>query len=284
MNGRPADDERALIEAARAGDREALETLVTRYERHVHRFGLAMCRDAEAAREVLQDTFLAMVRSFHTFRADASLSTWLYAIAHNACVRRARRTVSAPHDVESLERLTAADQATLTAPGPDPESAAASSEGVRALEAALRRLERPYRVVLMLRDVEGLPAADVATALGISVAAVKSRLHRARGRLRAALTGADAPAASRGTGACPDVLAALSRHLEGDLTAGKCAELDAHVQECAACRGACESLREVLALCRSAEAPALPVEARARLREALGASSRRVTATRATRA
>jgi len=269
VQGEPADDERALIEAARAGDRDALAALVTRYERHVHRFGLAMCRDAEAAREVLQDTFLAMVRSFHTFRADASLSTWLYAIAHNACVRRARRTASAPRDVESLERLTAADQATLTAPGPDPESAAASSEGVRALEAALRRLERPDRAVLVLRDVEGLPATDVATALGISVAAVKSRLHRARARLRAAL--ADVPAASPGTGACPDVLAALSRHLEGDLTAGQCAELDAHVQACAACHAACASLREVLALCRSAAAPALPVEARARLREALRA-------------
>ena len=272
MHEGPADDERVLIEAARAGDRDALAALVTRYERHVHRFGLAMCRDAEAAREVLQDTFLAMVRSFHTFRADASLSTWLYAIAHNACVRRARRAVSAPREVESLERLTAADQATLTAPGPDPESAAASSEGVRALEAALRRLEPPDRAVLMLRDVEGLPATDVATALGISVAAVKSRLHRARVRLRAALAGVDVPAAaSPGTPACPDVLAALSRHLEGDLTAGKCAELDAHVQACAACRAACASLREVLALCRSAAAPELPVEARARLREALRA-------------
>jgi hypothetical protein len=144
-----------------------------------------------------------------------------------------------------------------------------------------RRISEAFTDLDVTRRTQPTPRLRVcATTWGPDETSALARVAR----LRAALAGADVPAASRGTGACPDVLAALSRHLEGDLTAGKCAELDAHVQECAACRGACESLREVLALCRSAEAPALPVEARARLREALGASSRRVTATRATRA
>ncbi|MCC6992912.1 MAG: sigma-70 family RNA polymerase sigma factor [Acidobacteria bacterium] len=269
MSSAPPDDERALVVAAQAGDRDALDTLVARYERRVHRFGLAMCRDGEAAREVLQDTFLAMVRSLRAFRADASLSTWLYAIAHNACARRARRPAAAPRGIESLEGLTPADEGTLIAPGPDPESAAAGREMARALDAALQRLAGPERAVLMLRDVEGLPASEVATALGISVAAVKSRLHRARAKLRATLAGGGM--SSGGAGSCPDVLAALSRHLEGDLTPRACAEMDAHLQGCEACRAACASLRDVLASCRASTAPNLPPDTGQRLRDALRA-------------
>jgi len=266
-----ATAERALLDAARSGDRDALDALVTRYEPHVYRFGLTMCRDVEDARDVLQDTFLAMVRSLKTFRAESSLSTWLYAVAHHACIKRRRRRASAPRQVASLEALDDDDLGRLASPGPNPEVAAVSHERRAALEAAIRSLEPAQRVVLLLRDVEGLSAPAAAEVLGLSVAAVKSRLHRARVAVREALApviGTQSPASSR-AGRCPDVLAALSRHLEGDLSRGDCAAMESHLEGCPACRTACDSLRQVLASCRSSSAPDVPASTRARLREVL---------------
>jgi RNA polymerase sigma-70 factor (ECF subfamily) len=263
--------ERPLLDAARAGDRDALEALVAHYEPHVYRFGMTMCRNEADAGDVLQDTLLAMVRSLKTFRADASLSTWLYAIAHHACAKRRRRRVSAPEHIVSLDRLDGADRNRLVSPAPNPETAAVSLEQRTALDAAIRALEPAQRVVLQLRDVEGLSAAAAAEALGLSVAAVKSRLHRARLAVRAALAPllGKPPSVAPRVDQCADVLAVLSRHLEGDLSAQDCAAMEAHIEACPPCRTACESLRQVLAMCRHSPVPDVPVSTRARLREAI---------------
>jgi RNA polymerase sigma-70 factor (ECF subfamily) len=263
--------ERALLDAARSGDRDALDALVTRYEPHVYRFGLTMCHDAEDARDVLQDTFLAMVRSLKTFRADSSLSTWLYAVAHHACVKRRRRRASAPRQIASLDALDGTELSRLASPAPGPEAAVLSRERHAALDAAIRSLEPGQRAVLLLRDVEGVSAPAAAQILGLSIAAVKSRLHRARVAVRAALVPllGTRPPESAGTGRCPDVLAALSRHLEGDLSTGDCAAMETHLEGCPSCRNACDSLREVLATCRASSVPNVPSSTRERLREVL---------------
>jgi RNA polymerase sigma-70 factor, ECF subfamily len=262
-----------LLDAARSGDREALEALVTRYEPHVYRFGMTMCHNEEDARDVLQDTFLAMVRSLKTFRADSSLSTWLYAIAHHACVKRHRRRVSAPQQIVSLETLEGADHNRLASHALNPEATAVSSERRRALAAAIRALEPAQRVVLQLRDVDGLSAAAVAETLGLSVAAVKSRLHRARLAVRSALAPfvGQGPKASAPVDQCPDVARALSLHLEGDLSPQDCAAMEAHLDACPSCRTACESLRQVLAMCGASPFPDVPATTRDRLREAIRA-------------
>lgn len=271
MSDAATTTERALIDAARSGDRTAIEALVTRYEPHVFRFGVSMCGDADEAREVLQDTFLAMVRSLKTFRADSSLSTWLYAIAHHACMKRRRRRVSAPRQVVSLDDLDGADRERLASPSPSPEVAVATHEQRTALDAAIASLDPAQRVVLLLRDVEGLSAPEAAEALGVSVAAVKSRLHRARVALRATLAPLRQRAsAERAKGPrCPDVLAALSRHLDGDLSAADCAAMEAHIEGCHGCRTACEAVRQVLSMCRASPLPVVPASTRHRLREAI---------------
>jgi RNA polymerase sigma-70 factor, ECF subfamily len=271
--------ERALLDAARSGNRDALDALVTRYEGHVYRFGLTMCHDAEDARDVLQDTLMSMARSLGNFRADSSLSTWLYTIANRACLKRRRRRVSAPRHVVSLETLDGVQRDQLAAPGLNPEAAAVAHETQAALDKAIRALEPAQRAVLLLRDVEGLSAPAVGEALGLSVPAVKSRLHRARLAVRAALAPAlgkvplTAPAEQ-----CPDVLTALSRHLEGDLSAQQCADMEAHIEGCRSCRTACESVRQVLAMCRSSEVPIVPASTRNRLREAIRSCVARETA------
>ena len=110
--------------------------------------------------------------------------------------------------------------------------------------------------VLLLRDVEGLTASEVAAVTGSSVSAVKSRLHRARAALaRHVSRSLHEPAIPRAR-RCPDVLLALSKQLEGDLDPRLCAEFEQHIAGCTACRGRCDSLKRSLAACRAAATPA----------------------------
>src|SRR5512136_29735 len=92
-----------LLMAARGGDRDALETLLLRYQPRVYRFGMKMCGDPDDAEDVLQETLLAMARSLRDFRGASSLSTWLYTIARSFCVKKRRRIRFAPAAPQSLE-------------------------------------------------------------------------------------------------------------------------------------------------------------------------------------
>ena len=145
-----------------------------------------MCRDREDARDVSQETLFAAARTLPAFRGESSLSTWLYAIARSFCIKARRRSLFAPEIVSLESAVPAARAAADGAPGPD--RALAEREGRAALAGAIAALSPEYREVLLLRDVEGLPAAAVAEATGLSVAAVKSRLHRARAAVKDRLT------------------------------------------------------------------------------------------------
>jgi RNA polymerase sigma-70 factor (ECF subfamily) len=263
----PADEN--LLRSAREGDAAALEQLLLRHQPRVYRFGMRLCRNPEDARDVLQETLLAMARTFKDFRGASSVSTWLYTIARSFCIMKRRRSAFAPEREESLEALPKAERDRLRAVAPSPEQAAADRELHAALEAAIASLEPIHREALVLRDVEGLTAPEAAEVLGISSEAVKSRLHRARVAVRDALgplLGAprEAPAAS-----CPDVLTLLSRRLEDEISADGCARLEEHIESCGRCRGACESLKRTLALCRAVPAPEVPAAVRESVRSAL---------------
>jgi RNA polymerase sigma-70 factor (ECF subfamily) len=125
--------------------------------------------------------------------------------------------------------------------------------------------------VLVLRDVEGLSAPEVAKVLEISVDAVKSRLHRARVAVRQALTpvlGTAADGRPRDS-MCPDVLRLFSQHLEGDIDPNVCATMEAHLAQCDRCRGTCESLKRTLAVCRQLPTPDVPATIAASIRAAI---------------
>ena len=253
-------DER-LLATARAGDKQALETLLARHQEQVYRFGMKMCRDPEDARDVLQDTLLAMARSVRDFRGASSLSTWLYSIARSFCIKKRRRSKFAPEEQRSLDSDAAGEAKRLSAPGDSPDDALAGKQVERALENAIAALDPMYREVLLLRDVEGLTAPEVAEVLGVSVQAVKSRLHRARLSVRervAPMLGLDAgPPMAVG---CPDVLMMFSQHLEDEISTERCAEMERHLEGCPQCRGTCDSLKRTLALCRTV-GPSSPVPA-----------------------
>ena len=251
--------DQALIEAAQGGDGEALEALLKQYQPRIFRFGMKMCRDPEDAQDVLQETLFAAARTLHGFRGAASLSTWLYTIARSFCIKRRRRSVFAREEV-SLESRASRGRAAPD-PAPDPERSLADREVAGALESAIGALEPGYREVMLLRDVEGLSAAEVAEVTGISVAAVKSRLHRARITVRDRIAPLLAPRAVPPPAApdvCPDVVDLLSRHLEGEIDARTCAEMERHVTACPRCQAACDSLRQTLRLCGATPSPEVP--------------------------
>lgn len=258
MSERPDHE---LFAAARDGDKGALEELLERHQGRVYRFGIKMCRDPEDAKDVLQDTLLAMARGVRDFRGVSSISTWLYTIARSFCIKKRRKGKFDPEREESLDTDAAPEAARLADPARAPDDVLAGKEVEQVLERAIRSLDPMYREVLLLRDVEGLTAPEVAEVLGLSTQAVKSRLHRARLMVReqvAPLLGI--PGAPAAPGTCPDVLTLFSRHLEDEISADVCAEMERHLEGCPRCRGACDSLKRTLALCRtagsSAEVPA----------------------------
>lgn len=267
----PSDEE--LVAAARGGDNAALDAFVRRHESRLYRFGLKMCRNREAAGEVVQDTLLAVVRSLAGFRGEASVTTWLYTIARRACLRRRRRSRFAPEREESLEAIVAEEVPPIASPAPTPEEDAGRREIAAALDAAIGSLEPAQREVLLLRDVEGLSTPEVAAALGLRVEAVKSRLHRARLAVRRRLAPLLVPPAPAGSPAsrrdCRGVLEAFSRELEGDLAPELCARLRAHLDACPPCRAACASLDRTLELCRGLPAPRPPDVVREAIRRTI---------------
>ena len=250
----PSDE--TLLAQARAGNRQSLETLLERHQGRVYRFGMKMCRNPEDAKDVLQDTLLAMARGVRDFRGSSSISTWLYTIARSFCIKKRRKSKFAPEDEGSLETGAPAEARTLADPAETPDEVLAGKQMERALEQAIAELEPMYREVLLLRDAEGLTAPEVAEVLGVTTQAVKSRLHRARLAVRervAPLLGikTDLPAAP---GTCPDVLMMFSQHLEDEISADLCAQMERHLEGCGRCRGTCDTLKRTLALCRTAGA------------------------------
>ena len=167
--------------------------------------------------------------------------------------------------------LTAIYQTRVADPSPNPEQTTTNRELATALTRAIDALDPPQREVLVLRDVEGLAAPEVAKVLDISIDAVKSRLHRARVAVRqelAPVLGRPEIVSPRGR-ICPDVLTLFSRHLEGDIDPSVCATMEAHLAQCSHCRNACESLKRTLAICRQLPTPDVPAPVAASIRAAI---------------
>ncbi len=190
------ETESRLIQASRTGDAKAMDALVRAYQSRVYSFAMRMCRNVEDAKDILQETFLGMVRSIRDFREESRFTTWLYRIASNACLKKRRRGVHDPTPQQelSLDELMPRPDAEGRRPeipdwSEDAEQALLRGELGQRMEAAIDRLPRDYKIVLVLRDVEGFSAEETAQMLQLSVAAVKSRLHRARVAVRADLSG-----------------------------------------------------------------------------------------------
>jgi len=179
-----------LIRAARKGDRQAFTALVNRYEETVYRFSFKMCRDPEKAKETLQDTFISVYRKLKTFDGKSKFSTWLYTIVTNNCLMKLRRRkIQELEDpLEVYDDPPGDDGSMRRAPIARWEETPADLLLVKelrsALDTAINKLPVDYRVVFVLRDVEGKSTEETARILHLSVEATKSRLRRARAFLR----------------------------------------------------------------------------------------------------
>ncbi len=179
MPGEADERDAELMRQAAAGDRLAFDEIVQRHAPAMFRFVRAIAPDDSAAEDALQDAFLGAWRGAARFRSETSVRNWLLTIARNAIYRQHRRRLREPEQTESLSELGAA-----AGWGDDnPETLALQRESHEALTLAMEQLTPSDREILLLRDVEGFSGAEVAAIVGLSVPAMKTRLHRARLRL-----------------------------------------------------------------------------------------------------
>ena len=251
-----------LIRLAKAGDANAIEQLLIEIAPSVQRFGTRMCQNDHDSDDVLQDTLLTILRHLPEFEGRSSFTSWVFAITRSACTRRRRGLKNKPGI--DIDEVVGVDD-----PGPSPEQGAFTREMSRLLEQALDGLPEEYREVILLRDVESLTAPEAAETLGISVDAVKSRLHRARNALRNALKPALEPHAPPTSTGCPDIMALWSRKLEGELDALDCAEMEKHLATCPACTSACSALKSALLACRREATVDVPPDIQEQVRSAV---------------
>jgi RNA polymerase sigma-70 factor, ECF subfamily len=174
-----------LLRACAAGDHDAFGAFVERHEASVHRYVRALTDDADRVDDALQETFIAAWRGAAGFRGGAGARAWLLRIARHASHRQYRRHAGQPQHHVSLDEL--AQEAGWGSGSADAITARLAAREV--LEAGFAALDAEDREILVLRDLEGLTGDEAAETLGISLAAQKSRLHRARLRFLATVKG-----------------------------------------------------------------------------------------------
>jgi len=177
-------DEAALIRAAQRGNLDAFNELVLTYQHRIYNLAYRILGDPAAAEDATQETFIAAYRKIGSFRGGSFIS-WLLRIVANRCydeLRRQKRRPSVP--LEEIDVGEEEANPVLINGGESPEEHAERAELTRFLQAAISTLPPDQRVVLVLSDVEGLSYAEIAETVGVPVGTVKSRLARARARLR----------------------------------------------------------------------------------------------------
>jgi RNA polymerase sigma factor (sigma-70 family) len=171
-----------LVRAAQDGDADAVRTLVTGSYPHVLRFAKTLCATPQDAEDAAQEALIILYSRIGMLRATAALGSWMFRIVRNECLRRARFTV---RRADTMRRAGTARSVEAVC-DPVEEDVLARLEA-EAVVAAIVALPAEVRSVLIMRDVQGWSGRAVAEELGLSVAAMKSRLHRARAMVRSAL-------------------------------------------------------------------------------------------------
>jgi len=175
--------EEELIKKAQDGDRKSLAEIVKKYEQTIYNFAFKICRNKDRAEHTMQETFLSLVKNISQFSGNSKLSTWLYTVVSNHCLMLARSNKKRTHasiddDENSIGEKNIADWNVT------PDKITENEELKALLDEVITKLPQDYKVVFLLRDVEGLSTEETGKILDLSIPAVKSRLHRARAFLR----------------------------------------------------------------------------------------------------
>jgi RNA polymerase sigma-70 factor (ECF subfamily) len=185
------DSDSELVRAIIAGHQDRFYELVKRYEKNLYNFGLRMCDNPSDAEDMVQDTFLNVYRYIGGFRYETKFKNWLYRVATSACLKKKRRSKYAPDRELSLDEFLPSDESSVSVDLPrwasQPLDQVLDEELGEVIRQALLDLPEKYRLVIVLRDVEGFSTQETAEILNLTAANVKVRLHRARLFLRSAL-------------------------------------------------------------------------------------------------
>jgi RNA polymerase sigma-70 factor (ECF subfamily) len=184
-----ADNEAQLVAAAKTGDLNAFDQLVSRYERKIFRLTMHITQNREDAEDAMQEAFLKSYEHLPNFQGDSRFYTWLVRIAVNQALMKLRKRrpnqISLDEPVETENDMV---EHQIRDWGPSPEQRFAQTELHEILSKAIAQISPDYRTVFTLRDIEGISTEETAQLLGISVPAVKTRLLRARLKLRGILS------------------------------------------------------------------------------------------------
>jgi len=182
-----------LIQAINSGEVDKFQDLVKRYEAKLYNFSLRMCRDPSDAEDMIQDTFLNVFRYLKNFRYETKFKNWLYKVAASTCFKKRRKSKFAPDKELSLEEFLPNDEAEKPDHVPQwalmPLDKLLNEELAGVINNAIITLPKKYRMVILLRDIEGFSTTETAQILNLSPSNVKVRLHRSRLYLRDKLKG-----------------------------------------------------------------------------------------------
>ena len=182
------DEDYELVQAINAGRTDRFAELVNRYEKKLYNFGLRMCGSVQDAEDMVQDTFLNVFKYLGSFRYETKLRNWIYRIATSACIKRRRKSKFAPDRELSLDEFMPGDGEGVPREIPDwanvPLDQLLDEELAKTVKMGIDSLPDKYRMILLLRDIEGFSTAEAAQILDLTESNVKVRLHRARLYLR----------------------------------------------------------------------------------------------------
>jgi RNA polymerase sigma-70 factor (ECF subfamily) len=278
-------------------DDKALEEALVLLQNTVFSFSMRVCGQREDAEDTMQEVLLKSVPYLPKFESPKALIVWLYKVAKNRCLMSRRRSKFAPKQDLSLEELMPDRQELERLSGDgsiNPETFAIRSEEAERLRQAIQKLPPPYRIVLVLRDMEGLTDEEVAEITGLRSGTVRVRLHRARLFVRKELmkvwkahpgssvesvssraTADEQPRPAR----CKAMFAELSNYLDQQLDDSLCDELEKHLDGCGPCKAFLSSLEATIEQCRKSPAECPTGEKAVKLRNELMKTCSRIVMT-----
>jgi RNA polymerase sigma-70 factor (ECF subfamily) len=278
------------------GDDQGLEQALALLQNTVFSFSMRVCGQRQDAEDTMQEVLVKSIGYLPKFDSPKAMMVWLYKVAKNRCLMNRRRSKFAPKEELSLDQLMP-DRKELEQLSADdninPEMFAIRSEEAGRLRDAIQRLPPQYRIVLVLRDMEGLTDDEVAEITGLRSGTVRVRLHRARLFVRKELMKAwkprrakvsratksqTVPTSQPGPARCKAMFAELSDYLDEQLDDSLCEELEKHLDGCAPCKVFLASLEATIAECRKSPSESPVGQKTDRLRRELTQNYRRTVA------
>ena len=253
------------VELLQKGDGASVDQALALLQNTVFSFSLRVCGQREDAEDTMQEVLLKSIPQLPNFNSPKALLVWLYKVAKSRCLMSRRKSKFAPAHELSLEELMPDrdELEELTATGTiNPEAFAIRSEQSARLREAVQKLPPPYRIVLVLRDMEGLTDDEVAEITGVRPGTARVRLHRARLFVRKELMRTWMAGGAKRIRAwtdrnqehrpahCKAMFAELSDYLDEQLDDSLCAELERHLDGCAPCQAFLATLAATIEQCR----------------------------------